>query len=155
MKLTLEGIKNREAWEKAGITLPGYDVEKVSEKARKEPLWVHFGIGNIFRIFIGGKNRQRDRKHIVQDLIFKFFDRFLPRVLNRYDHRFDPLSFAVFVFHCNLCFAIGHYTTKATLTLLNIDFPANVVCKHKRQRKHFLGFVGGVTVYCSLIACPK
>lgn len=54
MKLTLEGIKNREAWEKAGITLPGYDVEKVSEKARKEPEWVHFGIGNIFRIFIGG-----------------------------------------------------------------------------------------------------
>ena len=54
MKLTLEGIKNREAWEKAGITLPGYDVEKVSEKARTEPEWVHFGIGNIFRIFIGG-----------------------------------------------------------------------------------------------------
>ena len=54
MKLTLEGIKNREAWEKAGITLPGYDVEKVSEKARKELEWVHFGIGNIFRIFIGG-----------------------------------------------------------------------------------------------------
>ena len=54
MKLTLEGIKNREAWEMAGITLPGYDVEKVSEKARKEPEWVHFGIGNIFRIFIGG-----------------------------------------------------------------------------------------------------
>lgn len=54
MKLTLEGIKNREAWEKAGITLPVYDVEKVSEKARKEPEWVHFGIGNIFRIFIGG-----------------------------------------------------------------------------------------------------
>ena len=54
MKLTLEGIKNREAWEKAGITLPGYDVERVSEKAKKEPGGVHFGIGNIFRIFIGG-----------------------------------------------------------------------------------------------------
>lgn len=52
MKLTLEGIKNREAWEKAGITLPRYDVEKVSEKARKEPEWVHFGIGNIFRILL-------------------------------------------------------------------------------------------------------
>ena len=54
MKLTLEGIKNREAWEKAGIRLPGYDVEAVSAKAVKEPEWVHFGIGNIFRIFIGG-----------------------------------------------------------------------------------------------------
>ena len=54
MKLTRNGIKDREAWEKAGILLPGYDVEKVSEKAKKEPKWVHFGIGNIFRIFIGG-----------------------------------------------------------------------------------------------------
>ena len=54
MKLTIEGIKDRAAWEKAGIALPGYDVEKVSEKAKEEPEWVHFGIGNIFRIFVGG-----------------------------------------------------------------------------------------------------
>ena len=53
MKLTMAGIKDREAWEKAGIQLPGYDVEEVSEKARKAPRWVHFGIGNIFRVFIG------------------------------------------------------------------------------------------------------
>ena len=54
MKLTRAGIKDRAAWEKAGITLPGYDVDAVSEKAKKEPVWVHFGIGNIFRVFIGG-----------------------------------------------------------------------------------------------------
>lgn len=54
MKLTINGIKNRESWEQAGILLPGYDVEKASEKARKEPKWVHFGSGNIFRVFIGG-----------------------------------------------------------------------------------------------------
>ena len=29
-------------------------MEEVSEKARKAPRWVHFGIGNIFRVFIGG-----------------------------------------------------------------------------------------------------
>ena len=50
MKLTREGIKEREAWEKAGINLPGYDVEAVTEKAKKEPGWVHFGIGNIFSL---------------------------------------------------------------------------------------------------------
>ena len=54
MELSLNGIKEQEAWEKAGIILPGYDVEAVSEKAKKEPGWVHFGIGNIFRVFIGG-----------------------------------------------------------------------------------------------------
>lgn len=54
MKLTLEGIKNRKAWEDANIVLPNYDVEKVSKKAQDAPKWVHFGVGNIFRIFIGG-----------------------------------------------------------------------------------------------------
>ena len=54
MKLTFEGIKDQEAWKRAGITLPGYDVEKASLKAKEEPVWVHFGIGNIFRVFIGG-----------------------------------------------------------------------------------------------------
>lgn len=54
MELTLKGIQDRAPWQKAGIALPGYDVEAVSAKARMEPEWVHFGIGNIFRIFIGG-----------------------------------------------------------------------------------------------------
>lgn len=54
MKLTLDGIKDRQAWGKAGIKLPGYDVEAVSKKAKDAPGWVHFGIGNIFRVFIGG-----------------------------------------------------------------------------------------------------
>lgn len=54
MKLTIEGIKDQNAWEQAGIKLPGYDVEAVSAKAKEAPVWVHFGIGNIFRVFIGG-----------------------------------------------------------------------------------------------------
>lgn len=53
MELTINGIKNRKLWEKAGIELPKYDAEKTSEKAKEKPQWVHFGIGNIFRIFIG------------------------------------------------------------------------------------------------------
>ena len=54
MKLNLEGIKERAAWEAAGVSLPAYDVAKVAEETKKAPTWVHFGIGNIFRIFIGG-----------------------------------------------------------------------------------------------------
>lgn len=53
MKLNIEGIQNRQAWEKAGIKLPAYDVEAVAANTQKAPLWVHFGAGNIFRIFIG------------------------------------------------------------------------------------------------------
>lgn len=54
MKLTLEGLKNSKAWEEAGIKLPAYDAAAVAENTKKSPVWVHFGAGNIFRIFIGG-----------------------------------------------------------------------------------------------------
>ena len=53
MKLTLEGLKDRAAWEKAGVTLPSYDITALAENTKKSPRWVHFGIGNIFRIFLG------------------------------------------------------------------------------------------------------
>ena len=53
MKLTWNGIKEKKEWENAGITLPGYDVQAAAEKEREKPRWAHFGIGNIFRIFIG------------------------------------------------------------------------------------------------------
>lgn len=53
MKLTLAGLKDREGWERAGIALPAYDVETIQKKTASDPEWVHFGIGNIFRIFPG------------------------------------------------------------------------------------------------------
>ncbi len=54
MKLTLEGLKARSGWEKAGIALPQYDIAATADKTKAAPVWVHFGAGNIFRIFIGG-----------------------------------------------------------------------------------------------------
>lgn len=54
MKLTRKDLKEKQVWEKAGICLPNYDIEKVAQETRKSPVWVHFGVGNIFRIFIGG-----------------------------------------------------------------------------------------------------
>lgn len=53
MKLSIEELKSKEQWEKAGIQIPSYDVAKVAQETKKAPVWVHFGIGNIFRIFIG------------------------------------------------------------------------------------------------------
>ena len=53
MNLTWEGLKDRKSWEEAGIALPSRQPEITAEEGRKNPKWVHFGIGNIFRIFIG------------------------------------------------------------------------------------------------------
>ena len=54
MKLTLEGLKDTCGWEKAGVTLPSYDIEALAARTKAAPEWVHFGAGNIFRIFLGG-----------------------------------------------------------------------------------------------------
>lgn len=54
MKLTRKGIKDTAAWQEKRFILPSYDVDAVSAKAVEAPRWAHFGIGNIFRVFIGG-----------------------------------------------------------------------------------------------------
>ncbi len=54
MKLTLEGLKDREGWKKADVVLPTYDIKAAREETAKNPVWLHFGAGNIFRMFIGG-----------------------------------------------------------------------------------------------------
>ncbi len=54
MELTWSGVEKKEEWKQADIMLPGYDIKAVAEATKKAPVWVHFGIGNIFRIFLGG-----------------------------------------------------------------------------------------------------
>ena len=50
MKLTLEGIKNKSEWN--GYKLPEYDINTMCETTKKNPVWIHFGSGNIFRAFL-------------------------------------------------------------------------------------------------------
>jgi fructuronate reductase len=51
MKLSLAGIQNKTEWESKGYHLPAYDVAAVAAETKKNPVWVHFGAGNIFRAF--------------------------------------------------------------------------------------------------------
>ncbi len=52
MKLSYQGIQDRNAWEQAGVRLPGHDWKVMVAETEKNPTWVHFGAGNIFRGFI-------------------------------------------------------------------------------------------------------
>lgn len=54
MQLTLNGLMDKTAFAQAGIDLPPYDITALRAKTAQAPVWVHFGIGNIFRIFLGG-----------------------------------------------------------------------------------------------------
>ena len=53
MKLNdiISGDFNAAEWEAKGYELPKFDIKAVRKKTTKEPTWVHFGGGNIFRAF--------------------------------------------------------------------------------------------------------
>ena len=60
MILNTKGLKDREAWEKAGYDLPKYDREAMICATKENPFWIHFGAGNIFRAF---------QANVVQNLL--------------------------------------------------------------------------------------
>ena len=47
----MSGSFNAAEWEAKGYQLPKFDIKALREKTAKEPTWVHFGGGNIFRAF--------------------------------------------------------------------------------------------------------
>ncbi|MCR4908188.1 MAG: mannitol dehydrogenase family protein [Lachnospiraceae bacterium] len=51
MKLSNDGLHNSKEWTEKGFTLPRFDRQEMIGRTREEPLWVHFGAGNIFRAF--------------------------------------------------------------------------------------------------------
>lgn len=60
MKLSQKGLENRAQWEEKGYSLPKFDREAVTAATKKNPFWIHFGAGNIFRAF---------QANVVQNLL--------------------------------------------------------------------------------------
>ena len=60
MKLNEAGLQNKSEWESKGYSLPKYDRAAMIEATKKNPYWVHFGAGNIFRAF---------QANVVQNLL--------------------------------------------------------------------------------------
>lgn len=52
MRLNLAQLKSSGPWQSAGVALPRFDTEAMSAATAKNPAWLHFGAGNIFRGFI-------------------------------------------------------------------------------------------------------
>ena len=61
MKLTLDGIqKDHAKYRAAGYLLPDFDYKTVKQDTLANPVWIHFGAGNIFKAFPA---------HVVQKLL--------------------------------------------------------------------------------------
>ena len=52
MQLNLNGIQSSAEWERAAVKLPTFDINAMRKATGQDPVWVHFGAGNIFRGFI-------------------------------------------------------------------------------------------------------
>ena len=63
VKLSYKGVfEHKQDWQKAGFELPSYDLQQIKEETIRNPVWVHFGAGNIFRAF---------QANVVQELLNK------------------------------------------------------------------------------------
>lgn len=62
MQLNKSGIKDQNEWKEKGYSMPAFDQEQMKENTLKNPRWIHFGAGNIFRAF---------QANVVQGLLNK------------------------------------------------------------------------------------
>jgi len=58
MKLTDTGLQERSKWEAKGYILPAFDRGAMQHYTKENPIWVHFGAGNIFRVFPAALQQQ-------------------------------------------------------------------------------------------------
>lgn len=53
MILSDELLRDRETWEAKGYLFPKFDREEMIQRTKKNPVWLHFGPGNIFKALHG------------------------------------------------------------------------------------------------------
>jgi fructuronate reductase len=97
MKLNRLGISGKERareWAEAGVSLPSYDVAAVSERTVRNPSWLHFGAGNIFRSFIARLNDSLLNRGLASSgiVVAETFDH---EIIDRIYAPFDNLALSV------------------------------------------------------------
>lgn len=94
MNLTNAGLKETKQWADAGIRIPSYDRASAIRKTAEQPVWVHFGAGNIFRGFIA--NLQDDLlEQGLQDRGIIAVETFDFDVIDRIYEPFDDLALLI------------------------------------------------------------
>jgi fructuronate reductase len=78
----------------AGVSLPSYDVTAMSERTVKNPTWLHFGAGNIFRGFIARLNHSLLDRGLADSGIIAV-ETFDYEIIDRIYDPFDNLALSV------------------------------------------------------------
>ena len=87
-------IRNRTEWKSAGIRLPEYDADSVRKHTMREPRWVHFGSGNIFRSFLAPLQQELLQKGSAQTGIVAV-ESFDPEIIEKIYLPYGSLSLLV------------------------------------------------------------
>lgn len=94
MKLTCTGMKEQQMWLEVGIKLPTYDIEVMRQKTVEAPRWMHFGAGNIFRVFLGGVAEDLIEANVMETGI-TCVETFDEAIVEQIYHPFDNLVLSV------------------------------------------------------------
>ncbi|PKM51774.1 MAG: mannitol dehydrogenase family protein [Firmicutes bacterium HGW-Firmicutes-7] len=97
LELTEKSINNKENWKFAGIKLPEFDYLQMAEKTKENPIWIHFGAGNIFRGFIAQLQQQLLNKGLSEYGIIAT-DTFDYDIIDKIYKPYDNLTMLVSLF---------------------------------------------------------
>lgn len=94
MKLNQVELKNKKVWEDAGFELPQFDRDQMIAETKKNPEWVHFGAGNIFRAFPAAVCQELLNKGIMKTgiIVAEGYDY---EIIEKSYKKFDDLSVLV------------------------------------------------------------
>ena len=94
LRLKQEYLASTAAWEKAGISTPKYDRQKMIANTKENPKWVHFGSGNLFRGYIAVLQQELlDRN--LEDTGVIAVETYDYEILDKVYHPYDNLSLIV------------------------------------------------------------
>ena len=88
LEMKLSQLDRNADWAAAGVNLPKFDVQAMIKETKENPVWLHFGAGNIFRGFIAVLQQRLLEKGLAKsgivasdtfdysllDMIYKPFD---------------------------------------------------------------------------------
>ena len=94
LNLNYNGLADKAAWEKANVALPSFDWKNVCAETEKNPTWVHFGAGNIFRGFIARLQQSLLNQGLVKDGIIAA-DTFDFDIIDKIYKPFDNMTLMV------------------------------------------------------------
>ncbi|MDD3138252.1 MAG: mannitol dehydrogenase family protein [Lachnospiraceae bacterium] len=94
MKLNIQTLTEKQKWADADVKIPSYNIQKMIRNTYANPIWLHFGSGNIFRGFIAQLQEQLLEKGLASQGIIAC-ETFDYDIINQIYKPYDNLTMLV------------------------------------------------------------